>query len=117
MYNDIFRPKRDFSKALPWLIKGAGSKYSFRAITTNFGNNLMYPYAKQKGNENVEVKVSSYGLGFDNFYSNNELTMGTYNLFTETMTLISSEDALHGLEIYRRECKMQSETDGLKIFR
>ena len=77
----------------------------------------MYPYTEQIGNQNIDIKVTSYGLGFDNYYSNNEFTMGAYNKLTESLTLISSEDALRDLEITRRDCKMQSETDGLKIFR
>ena len=116
MYNDIFRPKKVVPKT-GLKVKGAGSKYSFRAIFTNFGNSLLYPYAKQKGADVIDVKVTTYGLGFDNYYSTNGLGMGYYNIFTETMTLINSDEDLHSLEIARRGCRMASETDGLKVMR
>ncbi len=59
----------------PWFIKGFGSKFAFSARFTNFGQNIMYPYAKQKGMANIKVSVSPHGSGFSNAWQHYDLIL------------------------------------------
>ena len=75
----------------PWKIKGAGYKFGFAAWVTNFGQNIMYPYAKQKGMANIKISTSSYGSGFDNAWKHYDLLPGTSTRFSETITFVEGK--------------------------
>ena len=76
-----------------WDIKGFGAKFAFSAWITNFGQNIMYPYAKQKGMANIKISISPAGSGFANAWQHYEVLPGTNNRFSETITFVKSKDS------------------------
>ena len=77
----------------PWWIKGFGSKYAFSARITNFGQNIMYPYAKQKGMANIKVSLSPHGFGFNNAWQHYEVLPGTNTRISETVYFVEGKDS------------------------
>ena len=77
----------------PWFIKGFGSKFAFSARITNFGQNIMYPYAKQKGMANIKVSLSPHGSGFSNAWQHYEVLPGTNTRLSETVYFVEGKDS------------------------
>ena len=77
----------------PWQIKGFGSKFAFGAWITNFGQNIMYPYGKQKGMANIQISLSPHGSGFSNAWQNYKILPGTHTRFSETLYFVQGEDS------------------------
>ena len=75
----------------PWQIKGFGSRFGFDAWITNFGQNIMYPYAKQKGMANMRISISPHGSGFSNTFQFYQALPGTVNRFSETIHIVEGE--------------------------
>ena len=96
--NNKFAKKRwangtEFNGNDPWWIKGFGSKFAFSARFTNFGQNIMYPYAKQKGMANIKVSLSPHGSGFSNAWNHYEVLPGTNTRFSETFYFVDGKDS------------------------
>ena len=83
----------EFDGTNPWWIKGFGSKFAFSARFTNFGQNIMYPYAKQKGMANIKVSLSPHGSGFSNAWNHYEVLPGTNTRFSETVYFVEGKDS------------------------
>ena len=77
----------------PWWIKGFGSKFAFVAWITNFGQNIMYPYAEQKGMANIKISLSSHGSGFSNSWQHYEVLPGTHTRLSETIYFVEGKDS------------------------
>ena len=84
-------PNGTAAEGSPWEIKGAGSKFAFSAWITNFGQNIMYPYAKQKGMANIKISISPHGSGFANAWHYYDVLPGTNNRFSETITFVRGD--------------------------
>ena len=74
-----------------WDIKGFGAKFAFSAWITNFGQNIMYPYAKQKGMANIKISSSPHGSGFANAWKHYEVLPGTSTRFSETIMFVEGK--------------------------
>ena len=83
----------EFNGTDPWWIKGFGSKFAFSARFTNFGQNIMYPYAKQKGMANIKVSLSPHGSGFSNTWQHYEVLPGTNTRLSETVYFVEGKDS------------------------
>ena len=81
------------TETYPWWIKGFGSEFAFSAWITNFGQNIMYPYAKQKGMANIKVSLSSHGSGFSNSRQHYEVLPGTHTRLSETIYYVEGKDS------------------------
>ena len=77
----------------PWQIKGFGSRFGFDAWITNFGQNIMYPYAKQKGMANMRISISPHGSGFSNSRQHYEVLPGTHTRLSETIYYVEGKDS------------------------
>ena len=77
----------------PWFIKGFGTKFAFSAWITNFGHNIMYPYAKQKGMANIKVSLSPHGSGFSNNWQYFKFLPGTNTRLSESVYFVKGEDS------------------------
>ena len=83
----------EFNGTDPWWIKGFGEKFAFDAWITNFGQNIMYPYAKQKGMANIEISLASHGSGFSNSWQHYGVLPGTHTRLTETIYFVEGKDS------------------------
>ena len=84
-------PNGSAAEGVPWKIKGAGNKFAFVAWITNFGQNIMYPYAKQKGMANIKISSSPHGSGFANAWKHYEVLPGTSTRFSETIMFVEGK--------------------------
>ena len=89
--NEDFAKKKWPNK--PWQIKGFGSKFGFVAWITNFGQNIMYPYAKQKGMASMRISISPHGSGFSNAMQYYEVLPGSANRFSETLNIVEGDSS------------------------
>ena len=114
--DDIFRYKK--ADAEPWWIKGAGDKYSFRAVMTNFGQMIRYPYADQKDPDSIKFLIAERGIGFANKWKTMDADPKAVLLVTESLMVIRSDAKdLKDVPLEKRQCKFPDEIEGLRIFK